>query len=447
MARRGLVLRSLLAVVLAAGLVAVAEAPAGADTDAARKKAADRRVSQLQGALRRTEAQEVGAAAALQRAQAALVAAQRKAAAADRALAASRKQEELLAAQELAAQQAVEQGMARIEATRAHMARTRDAVGQVARSQYISGGQQPLQLVDVLLDSSDITTYTRAQEMARAVSAKEQAVIRQLALQRAQLALEQQRLDAEKARATGLHQQAAAQVATSQKLAREAASARAAVAALTAQRARALADVRAQRAAEQDALAAAQRQSATIAARIAAEQRRVAALLAARRKAAATGRRSGGFAGPSSSGSLQWPVAGGLVGGVGPRTNPATGGLSCHAGIDISAGYGTPIHAADDGQVIDEFYSPWDGNVTVVAHAGGLATWYAHQSSRAVGVGASVNQGQVIGYVGATGFATGPHLHFNVTVNGTLYDPMGWFGGSQRAVAPLCSPPYPQPVA
>ena len=90
-------------------------------------------------------------------------------------------------------------------------------------------------------------------------------------------------------------------------------------------------------------------------------------------------------------------------------------------------------------------YTSWDGNVTVVDHGSGLTTWYAHQSSFGVSPGQSVTRGQVIGAVGSTGLSTGPHLHFNVAIDGVAYDPMGWFGGSKRTVASLC-PSGPAPV-
>jgi murein DD-endopeptidase MepM/ murein hydrolase activator NlpD len=75
-----------------------------------------------------------------------------------------------------------------------------------------------------------------------------------------------------------------------------------------------------------------------------------------------------------------------------------------------------------------------------------MATWYAHLSAFEVSSGQRVSRGQLVGRAGATGFATGPHLHFNVAINGVAYDPMGWFGGSMRTVASLCHPPYPDPT-
>jgi len=88
-----------------------------------------------------------------------------------------------------------------------------------------------------------------------------------------------------------------------------------------------------------------------------------------------------------------------------------------HEGIDIGVGYGTPIHAAAAGTVI---YCGWESGY------GNLATAYGHQSSIAVACGQHVDQGQVIGYVGSTGHSTGPHLHFEVRVNGSPVDPMGY---------------------
>jgi len=122
---------------------------------------------------------------------------------------------------------------------------------------------------------------------------------------------------------------------------------------------------------------------------------------------------------PSSSG-LIWPVNGPVVSGFGMRWG------RMHEGIDIGVGYGTPIHAAASGTVV---YSGWMsgyGNFVIIDHGGGMATAYGHQSSIAAGNGQSVSQGQVIGYVGCTGHCFGPHLHFEVRINGSAVDPLGY---------------------
>ena len=102
-----------------------------------------------------------------------------------------------------------------------------------------------------------------------------------------------------------------------------------------------------------------------------------------------------------------------------------------HEGIDIGAGSGTPIRAAAAGTVIHAGWLGGYGNLVVIDHGGGVATAYGHQSSIAAGSGAFVAQGQVIGYVGSTGNSTGPHLHFEVRVNGAPQDPLGYL--SSRA--------------
>jgi len=121
---------------------------------------------------------------------------------------------------------------------------------------------------------------------------------------------------------------------------------------------------------------------------------------------------------PSESG-LIWPVNGPVVSPFGMRWG------RLHAGIDIGVPYGTPIHAAASGTVIFAGWMGGYGNFVIIDHGGGLSTGYAHQSSIAVG-GGSVSQGQVIGYVGCTGHCFGPHLHFEVRINGNPVDPLGY---------------------
>ena len=122
---------------------------------------------------------------------------------------------------------------------------------------------------------------------------------------------------------------------------------------------------------------------------------------------------------PSSSG-LIWPVSGPVTSGFGMRWG------RMHEGIDIGAASGTPIHAAAGGTVIYAGWMGGYGNLVVIDHHNSLATAYGHQSAIATAVGASVSQGQVVGYVGCTGHCFGPHLHFEVRVNGTPVDPLAY---------------------
>jgi murein DD-endopeptidase MepM/ murein hydrolase activator NlpD len=127
-------------------------------------------------------------------------------------------------------------------------------------------------------------------------------------------------------------------------------------------------------------------------------------------------------------GSIGWPVNGPVTSAFGYRIHPIFGTQRFHAGIDIGVGHGTPIVAAESGVVILSGPTGGYGNTVVIDHGGGLSTLYAHQSSIAVGNGASVSKGQVIGYVGCTGYCTGAHLHFETRVNGSPADPMGYLG-------------------
>jgi murein DD-endopeptidase MepM/ murein hydrolase activator NlpD len=104
--------------------------------------------------------------------------------------------------------------------------------------------------------------------------------------------------------------------------------------------------------------------------------------------------------------------------------DPVLGVYRMHEGIDIGAGESTPIHAAGAGTVIWAGDRHGYGNAVFIDHGGGVVTVYAHQSKVAVTVGQHVGAGDVIGYVGHTGLAAGPHLHFEVRVNGVAYDPL-----------------------
>jgi peptidoglycan DL-endopeptidase CwlO len=134
-------------------------------------------------------------------------------------------------------------------------------------------------------------------------------------------------------------------------------------------------------------------------------------------------------AGPiqGGSGGLIWPVNGAVVSGFGSRT--INGSYEYHPGIDIAVPEGTPIRAAATGTVIfteSEASSGGYGNYTCIDHGGGLSTCYAHQSAFGVAAGQSVSQGAIIGYTGCTGYCLGPHLHFEVRINGAVTDPMGY---------------------
>ena len=125
-------------------------------------------------------------------------------------------------------------------------------------------------------------------------------------------------------------------------------------------------------------------------------------------------------------GTLAWPVGGPVTSPFGWRIHPIFGDRRLHTGIDLGSAAGASIHAAGNGTVI--LAGSWGGygRTVVIDHGGGLSSLYAHQSSIAVSEGQRVLAGDVIGYIGCTGFCTGPHLHFEVREVGAPVDPMLW---------------------
>lgn len=129
------------------------------------------------------------------------------------------------------------------------------------------------------------------------------------------------------------------------------------------------------------------------------------------------------------SGTFMWPVPSctTIGSGFGYRIHPIFGDKRFHSGVDISASAGATIVAADAGTVVTAVYSSSYGNYVVISHGSGNTTLYAHMSSMAVSAGQTVTKGQTIGYVGSTGWSTGPHCHFEIKIAGQLVDPMNYF--------------------
>ncbi len=133
----------------------------------------------------------------------------------------------------------------------------------------------------------------------------------------------------------------------------------------------------------------------------------------------------------NSGGIMAWPAPGyyAITSSFGNRLHPVLKVYKLHTGVDIGAPSGATVVAADDGTVIISGYSSAYGNYIVIDHGGGITTLYAHHSSNLVSVGAVVKRGQKIAKVGSTGWSTGPHLHFEVSVNGSVTNPLGYIKG------------------
>lgn len=150
--------------------------------------------------------------------------------------------------------------------------------------------------------------------------------------------------------------------------------------------------------------------------------------LAALRRARAQGRaRTGG----PTSGLISRPVDGYVTSPYGYRVHPIYKYWGLHDGIDYGAGCGAPLRAVAPGRVVSSYFSSVYGNRLIIDHGAiagrGLTTVYNHASSYNVGVGDTVTEGQVIGYMGDSGWSTGCHLHFTLMANGQTVDPMNWY--------------------
>ncbi|MFC4333755.1 peptidoglycan DD-metalloendopeptidase family protein [Salininema proteolyticum] len=157
-----------------------------------------------------------------------------------------------------------------------------------------------------------------------------------------------------------------------------------------------------------------------------AESDELAAEIRAAQQAAADPGPGSGSGGPAAGTDSQFvlPVAGWKSSDFGYRADPFTGASVYHSGVDIAAGMGTGIHAGGPGTVIWAGWNGGYGNLTCIDHGGGIATCYGHQSQIHVSTGQYVDTDDVIGSIGSTGNSTGPHLHFEVRINGGQVDPV-----------------------
>ena len=162
------------------------------------------------------------------------------------------------------------------------------------------------------------------------------------------------------------------------------------------------------------------------------EEERIQAMIVKKSKelAAQQAAQNGGSSNAALGGYI-WPVSSRYITSTfGGRASPGGIGSTNHKGVDIGrVGYTSEIYAAKAGTVIVSQYSSSYGNYVVVSHGSGNTTLYAHMSSRKVSVGAYVNRGDVLGITGSTGHSTGPHLHFEITENGTRINPLNYLTG------------------
>ncbi len=138
-----------------------------------------------------------------------------------------------------------------------------------------------------------------------------------------------------------------------------------------------------------------------------------------------------------------WPLNGRLLSQFGEREDPFSGEGAFHTGVDISAVMGTPVHAAADGIVSHAEYAGYYGRLVVIDHGNGMRTWYAHLSRFEVIPGQEIRRGDVLGYSGATGRVTSPHLHFEVRLGGSPVNPYPYLTRSAMLQQEVVKPDLP----
>lgn len=281
-----------------------------------------------------------------------------------------------------------------------------------------------------LLKGESPAAFSERMSLNASVSDAQIATMQRLDAQRVMLGLRRDEVQDLRDQVATARQKAADNLQLKKTLEVQAAEQAASVADLVDDRKGAAADAEKIRAADAAKVEALESDRARLSAQLA-ELARKAQAAAQRRSGSSNGGGGGGSVAPSGGGSLSYPVNGPITSPYGMRVHPITGVYKLHDGTDFGAACGTPIYAAAGGTVIQEYYNAGYGNRLIIDHGimrgQSVVTAYNHLSRYAVSAGANVARGQLIGYVGTTGYSTGCHLHFMVLVNGYTVNPMGWF--------------------
>ena len=278
------------------------------------------------------------------------------------------------------------------------------------RDIYINGR---LSYLDVVIGSKDFSDFANRLEVLKRIIDSDITLINEIKKERADIEAHKQKLEADRAKLVELEKAALAKQAEIEQK--------------KAERNVVLQKAQNDRATAMQAIEELNASSAQVSAML---KERQAARAAAAAAAAAAAQSSGGQGASDNwvqgTGQLGWPVSGEITSPYGYRVHPIWGTTICHSGIDIGVDEGTPVHAADGGVVVWSGWMGGYGYAVVIDHGNGLSTLYGHNSELAVDEGQSVAKGQVISYAGSTGNSTGPHVHFEVRVNGDPVDPMGY---------------------
>ncbi|MBS6256039.1 murein hydrolase activator EnvC family protein [Megasphaera massiliensis] len=301
---------------------------------------------------------------------------------------------------------------AELEKTRARLKVREGVFTKRVRDIYMHG---QLSYLDVVLGAKDFSDFSNRLELLRRIIDADITLISDIRKERAAIETAKQELETQRARQAQLRDQAAAKRDEIESRRKEQQAI--------------LYQAQNDKAVAEQAYNEYQQSSQAIAEML----RQRAADRAAQAAAAAAQASSGGGGGGSDyyqpvsgSGAMIWPVNGVVTSPYGYRTHPIFGTTIYHSGIDIGVDYGTPVHAADGGVVVEAGWISGYGYAVIIDHGNGLSTLYGHNQELAVSEGQSVSQGQVIAYAGSTGNSTGPHVHFEVRANGDPVDPSAY---------------------
>lgn len=300
---------------------------------------------------------------------------------------------------------------AELEKTRARLKVREGVFTKRVRDIYMHG---QLSYLDVVLGAKDFSDFSNRLELLRRIIDADITLISDIRKERAAIETAKQELETQRARQAEFRDQAAAKRDEIESRRKEQQAI--------------LYQAQNDKAVAEQAYNEYQQSSQAIAEML----RQRAADRAAQAAAAAAQASSGGGGGSdyyqpvSGSGAMIWPVNGVVTSPYGYRTHPIFGTTIYHSGIDIGVDYGTPVHAADGGVVVEAGWISGYGYAVIIDHGNGLSTLYGHNQELAVSEGQSVSQGQVIAYAGSTGNSTGPHVHFEVRANGDPVDPSAY---------------------
>ena len=301
---------------------------------------------------------------------------------------------------------------AELEKTRARLKVREGVFTKRVRDIYMHG---QLSYLDVVLGAKDFSDFSNRLELLRRIIDADITLISDIRKERAAIETAKQELETQRARQAELRDQAAAKRDEIESRRKEQQAI--------------LYQAQNDKAVAEQAYNEYQQSSQAIAEMLrqrAADRAAQAAAAAAQASSGGGGGSSDSYQPVSGSGAMIWPVNGVVTSPYGYRTHPIFGTTIYHSGMDIGVDYGTPVHAADGGVVVEAGWISGYGYAVIIDHGNGLSTLYGHNQELAVSEGQAVSQGQVIAYAGSTGNSTGPHVHFEVRANGDPVDPSAY---------------------